>query len=121
MTDATTQFFERLGSEEQPMLSQVSGTIRFDLDDRGTTKHWYLDIDKGKVEVSQKDAPADAVIQTHRPLFERAIHGEANAMAATLRGQFGVEGDPKLVVAFQRVLPGPSRVAASPSRKESAR
>jgi putative sterol carrier protein len=121
MTDATTQFFERLGEEEQPLPSQVTGTIRFDLDDRGTTKHWYLDIDKGRVDVSHKDAPADAVVRTHRPLFERAIHGEANAMAATLRGQFGVEGDPKLVVAFQRILPGPPRNQASHGTKGPAR
>ncbi len=121
MTDATTQFFDRLGSEQQPLLTQVVGTIRFDLDDRGTTKHWYIDIDKGKVDVSHKDVPADAVIRTHRPLFERAIIGEANAMAATLRGQFGVEGDPKLVVAFQRLLPGPPRTVASTGTKGSAR
>jgi putative sterol carrier protein len=121
MTDATTAFFDRLGTEEQPLLGHVNGTIRFDLDDRGTTKHWYLEIDKGNVDVSHKDAPADAVIRTHRPLFERAIQGEANALAATLRGQFGVEGDPRLIVAFQRILPGPPRAAASTSKKGSSR
>jgi putative sterol carrier protein len=110
MTDRTQEFFDRLGSQPQPLLSQVTATIRVDLDDdRNATKHWYLDIDKGRVDVSQRNNGADAVIQTHRTLFERMVTGEANALTATLRGQLGIEGDPKLMVAFQRLMPGPPR------------
>ena len=110
MTDRTEEFFDRLGSQPQPLLSQITATIRVDLDDdRNATKHWYLDIDKGTVAVSQRNSGANAVIQTHRALFERMVTGEANALTATLRGQIGMEGDPKLMVAFQRLMPGPPR------------
>ena len=121
MTDATREFFDRLSGAQQPLLSQVTGTIRIDLDDRGSTKHWYLNINKGTVDVSESDADADAVVRTHRPLFERAVKGEANALASTLRGQFGLEGDPRLVVAFQRVLPGPPRSTTDQRTKGPAR
>ncbi len=109
MTDRTAEFFDRLGSQPQPLLSQVKATMRFDLDDRNATKHWYVTIDKGKVDVSVHNSDADTVLQIHRSLFERMVTGEANALTATLRGQIGLEGDPKLMVAFQRLLPGPAR------------
>ena len=42
-----------------------------------------------------------------RALFQRLANGEVNAMAALLRGAIAVEGDPQLLVMFQRLLPGP--------------
>jgi hypothetical protein len=114
MTDRTEEFFDRLGSQPQPLLSQITATIRLDLDENHhATKHWYLDIDKGNVDVSRQNSGADAIIQAHRSLFERMITGEANALTATLRGQLGIEGDPKLMVAFQRLLPGPPRATTA--------
>jgi putative sterol carrier protein len=109
MTDRTEEFFDRLGSQPQPLLSQVTATMRFDLDDRNDTHHWYIKIDKGRVDVSQRNVDADSVIQMHRSLFERLTTGEANALTAALRGQIGAEGNPSLMVAFQRLMPGPPR------------
>ncbi len=113
MTDRTEEFFDRLGSQPQPLLSQVTATMRFDLEDRNSTRNWYLQIDKGKVDVSQRSSKADAVIHTHQSLFERMVTGEANALTATLRGQIGVEGDRRLMVAFQRLMPGPPRATTA--------
>lgn len=120
--DHTTEFFERLGSQPQPLLAGITGTMRVDVDDRGSTRHWYLDIDKSTVAVSSRDADADAIVRVHRSVFDRVITGEANALAATLRGQLTVEGDPRLMVAFQRIMPGPPKAAKTPtSTKGSAR
>jgi len=107
MTDHTTEFFNRLGSEPQPLLSQVTATIRVDLDDRNSTRHWFLDVNKGTVAVSDSEADADAIIHSNHSLFEHLVTGEVNAVAATLRGQLAVEGDRRLLVAFQRLMPGP--------------
>jgi ubiquinone biosynthesis protein UbiJ len=109
MTDHTTEFFERLGKATQPALSQIDGTIRLDVDDRSTTKHWYLEVSKGKVAVSQRNVKADVTLRLSRSLLDRVVTGEANATAAALRGQLGFEGDPQMLVAFQRLLPGPPR------------
>ena len=38
---------------------------------------------------------------------DRIAGGEVNAMAAILRGAITVEGDPALLLMFQRLLPGP--------------
>jgi hypothetical protein len=34
--------------------------------------------------------------------------GDVNALAAYLRGELALEGDPELLVLIQRVLPGPA-------------
>jgi putative sterol carrier protein len=122
MTDHTTDFFDRLGSQPQPLLNQVTATMRIDLDERNATRHWYLDIDKGRDGVSERNAEADVVVHTNHSLFERVVTGQANAMAATLRGQLTIDGDRQLLVAFQRLMPGPPRaVTANLPTKGSAR
>ena len=52
--------------------------------------------------------PADCVLRADRKLFARMASGKVNAMAAVLRGAVTIEGDPRLLVLFQRLLPGPS-------------
>ena len=108
MTDATTLFFDeldRLG--HLPALGKLEATMRFDLAHEGKTDRWLVAIDKGDVAVSRRNARADCVLRADRSLFERLAGGQANAMAALLRGDIRVEGDPQLLVLFQRLLPGP--------------
>jgi putative sterol carrier protein len=57
------------------------------------------------------------VVTTDRPLFDAIVSGERNAMAAVLRGEITIKGDPELLVLFQRVFAGP---AASIRRREAA-
>jgi putative sterol carrier protein len=64
-------------------------------------------VKKGDVSVSQANAKADCVVTTDRPLFNAIVRGERNAMAAILRGEIRLEGDPELLVLFQRVFAGP--------------
>lgn len=105
MTITVEEFFDRISAEPHPVLHDITATLRVDVTEPGKTTHWYLEIDRGKVAVSQRDEPADAVMGTNLDLFERLITGRANAVAATLRGQVRVEGDPSLLVALQAVLP----------------
>jgi putative sterol carrier protein len=72
---------------------------------------------KGEVSVSRAKGDADCVITTDRPLFDAIVRGEKNAMAAVLRGEINIEGDPELLVLFQRVFAGP---ADSVKRREEA-
>jgi putative sterol carrier protein len=48
-------------------------------------------------------------VRTDQAIFDRIVKGEANAMAAFLRGAIDLEGDRGLLLAFQRVFPGPPR------------
>jgi hypothetical protein len=54
------------------------------------------------------------------PLFERVARGEANALAAALRGEIDVEGEPGLLMAFERLFPGPGGVTQSPPGRDPA-
>jgi predicted lipid carrier protein YhbT len=109
MGERHTEFFDRLVADPPPSLRRLTSTVRFDLEDGPTTRHWLVTMDHGTVRLSHRKAKADAVIRTDRALFERILAGEANAMAATLRGQISIEGDRELLVVFQRLMPGPAR------------
>ena len=116
-TDPVGEFYGGLAERgREPLLQNVSGTLRFDLVDGERVEHWYLTIKNGDVAVSHKDAEADATVRTAKVLFEGITTGRVNAMAAALRGALVPRGNLALVVLFQRLFPGPaaSRVKAGP-------
>ncbi|TDB70733.1 SCP2 sterol-binding domain-containing protein [Micromonospora sp. KC723] len=108
MGDATTRFFEDLNRRGyEPALAKASGRLRFDLHEGAQTTHWLLEIDRGNLRVSQEDREADTVIGTSPAIFEEVASGRGNGLAAMLRGDMTVTGDPRLVVQVQRIFPGP--------------
>ncbi len=105
MPDTTAEFFEQLDQRDhEPLLAKVTGTLRFDLKENGRTARWRVAIKKGDVAVSRTNGAADCVIRTDRATFEAIVKREINPFAAMLRGTVGVEGDPELIVQFQRLL-----------------
>jgi putative sterol carrier protein len=109
MQDATSEFFERLRARgHEPMLRQGHGTLRFEIGD-GRRERWYVTVDGGDVSVSHRNAKADCTVRASRELFDGMASGEVNATAALLRGAIGAEGDPSLLMLFQRLFPGPPR------------
>jgi len=121
--DPVGEFFYRLAERgPEPLLANVSGTLRFDLLDGERVEHWYLTIKNGHVAVSHDDADADAVVRTAKALFEGMTAGRVNAMAAALRGTLVPRGNLTLVVSFQRLFPGPatSRAHAGPGSDEGS-
>jgi putative sterol carrier protein len=107
-SDPTEQFFEELGSRgHEPLLAQVQGSARFDLVNGGRTARWLVTVDRGDITVSRRNSRADCVVRTSKALFDRIASGKANAMAAFLRGEIVVEGDPELLMLIQRLFPGP--------------
>jgi putative sterol carrier protein len=109
MTDPTDEFFHELGLRgHEPLLEKARGTVRFDLVAGKRTDRWLVTLDRGDVSVSHKNATADCVVRAERTLFDAMATGEVNGMAAYLRGELTLEGDPELLVLIQRVLPGPA-------------
>jgi putative sterol carrier protein len=101
---ATTDFFEGLGTRgHEPLLERASGTIRIELTN-GKRTVWLVTIERGDVTVTRRNARADCVVRGPEKLFDAAVKGRASAMAAVLRGAVEVEGDPELLVLFQRVF-----------------
>ena len=116
MAEPIEEFFERLTRRgPEPLLRRASGSLRVDLADGTSTERWFVTIEGGDVTVSHRNAKADSVIRTSKDLFEGMVTGRVNAMAAALRGVVSLEGDPTMLVLFQRALPGPPRPTPEPA------
>jgi putative sterol carrier protein len=113
-SDPTAEFFAGLGTRgHEPLLRKAKGTARFDVTDGKRTARWLLTIDKGDIDVSRRNAAADCVVQADRATFNRIVSGELNFMAAALRVEVSVQGDPKLLVLLQRLFPRPASAPGS--------
>jgi putative sterol carrier protein len=105
MTDTVVDFFDdvrRRGFE--PLLADVSATARFDVVGADRTDRWRVVIDKGHLTVAPGEGEADCALSADRTVFAGLIDGRINPMAALLRGELQVSGDPELLVACQRLL-----------------
>jgi putative sterol carrier protein len=104
--DSTAEFFDELASRgREPLLRKVTGSARFDLVAGDRTDRWLLSIDQGDIRVSRGNDAADSVLSVSKESFDRLVVGELNLMAAVLRGEVAVEGDPRLIVRLQRLFP----------------
>jgi putative sterol carrier protein len=110
VADTISGFFKELGEQGyNPLLGHMQGKVRFDLTsgNGGGVDRWLVAVDHGAVTVSDQMSEADCTIGTERPLFERLINGEENAMAAVLRGDMRCTGDVQMLLMIQRIFPGP--------------
>lgn len=111
MSEPIEEFFERLTRGGPDRLRRADGSLRIDLTSGTKTERWFITMHGGDVSVSHRNAKADSVIRTSKDQFEGMISGRVNAMSAALRGVVSLEGDPTLLVLFQRALPGPPSTA----------
>jgi putative sterol carrier protein len=119
---ATSDFFYGLADcGHEPLLEKVTSTLRIELTEDENVDYWLVSIDDGVIGVERSNAPADCLLRTTCDLFERLATGEANAMAALLRGEIMVDGDREQLALFQRLFPGPAEtsVAAAAAAGES--
>ena len=121
MSDITPALFEVGPLGHNPMLANVTATVRFDLEHEGRTDRWFVVIDKGDVSLSRRNVRADCVLRADRSLVEGLASGQVNAMAALLRGDLVAEGDPQLLVLLQRLFPGAPRYDDRSPRPATAR
>ena len=101
-------YFEGLRTRgHEPALSGVTGTVRFDITDGDTTDRWLVRLEKGEIAVSHHGAVATCNFRVDRELMEKLVDGDTNAMAAVLRNAAVPSGDLDLLLAVQRLFPGP--------------
>jgi ubiquinone biosynthesis protein UbiJ len=103
-------FVEGITGVPQPLLAHTQGTLLFEIRDRDQTDWALVTVDMGRVGVERiaGSREADATIRADRALVNAIAEGRANAMAAVLRGEMGIEGDAELLMDFQRIFPGPN-------------
>ena len=121
MSEPIEDFFERLTRSVPDRLRRADGSLRIDLTSGTTTERWFITMHGGDVSVSHRNTKADSVIRTSKDQFEGMIAGRVNAMSAALRGVVSLEGDPTLLVLFQRALPGPPSTATGQGAAASGR
>ena len=124
MADTISCFFQELGDQGyNPLLGHMHGKVRFDLSsgNGGGEDQWLVVVDHGAVTVSEQKGEADCTIGTKRPLFERVIHGEENAMAAVLRGDMRCTGDVEMLLLIQRIFPGPPHEGTAVPQQAASR
>ena len=85
------------------MLADLTATYRFDLAN-GAPASWLVSFRNGEVRVSPGGGAADCVVAAERQLFDGLASGAVNPMAAFLRGELAVSGDPGLLVRMLRLL-----------------
>jgi putative sterol carrier protein len=108
MTDPTAAFFDDLQRRDhEPLLAHKKGTVRVELADNGRTERWLVAFDDGNITVSHRNRTADATLRADKTLFDQIVRGDANAMAALLRGAISIDGDWNLLILFQRLFPSP--------------
>ncbi|MEV1289948.1 SCP2 sterol-binding domain-containing protein [Micromonospora sp. NPDC049679] len=108
MASPTTELFTGIGRRgHEALLEKVQGSLRFDLEHDQQVDHWHLAISKGDVAVTQEERPADCVVRAEQALFDKMAAGETNTFASMLRNRLTVEGNLRLLVLFERLLPGP--------------
>jgi SCP-2 sterol transfer family len=110
---STSEFFDELDTQPHPLLARTTGTIRFDVTHGDSTQYWHLTIAKGDIAVSREPDDADSIVRIEQGLFDDIVAGRANAMSAVLRGEVGIDGDPELLMRFQRTFPGPPETRKS--------
>ena len=108
MRDPVIGLFDWLGRRgHEQLLDHVEGTVRFDLVDEADVDHWLVAICRGDLTVTREDRDADCVMRCPKAGFARVATGEDNAIAMLLRAEIVVEGNARLLVMLERLMPGP--------------
>ena len=102
MADSVREFFESIEGRLDPSKTAgVTASYRFDIAGAG---RWYIDVDEGKMTVTESEADADCVIQASEEHFAKIIRGEANPMTAYMTGKLKVKGDVGLALKLKELF-----------------
>src|SRR2546425_9788844 len=96
------EFFETLESRvDQSKTAGMSNSFLFVIDGAGT---WKVDVNDGKVTVSEGGEDADAIITTSQETFEKIANGEQNPTSAYMTGKLKVKGDMGAAMKLQKLF-----------------
>jgi putative sterol carrier protein len=118
--DATTKFFEKLASfEGKPARQRGTTIVRFELRNDDKIDRWRVTLSVDGVGVMHRGGEADCIVRADRATFNRLASGQANVMAAMLRGVLVIEGDPASLIWLQRLFPGPPPTRSTSERTKA--
>jgi putative sterol carrier protein len=96
------EFFDTLESRVDPSKTAgLNSSYLFEIDGSGT---WKVDIDDGKVSVTEGAGDADVTIRTSTETFTALAAGEQNPTTAYMTGKLKVEGDMGAALKLQKLF-----------------
>src|ERR1044072_4066385 len=96
------EFFETLESRvDESKAEAMTGSYRLDIDGAGT---WVVDVDDGKVSVTEGDGDADCVISASAQTFRKIASREQTPAAAYMSGKLKVKGDMGQAMKLQKLF-----------------
>jgi putative sterol carrier protein len=96
------EFFAGLeGRADTSKTAGMTNSYLFDIEGAGK---WTVNVDDGKVSVSEGGESADAVITTSEATFEKIISGEQNPTSAYMTGKLKVKGDMGAAMKLQKLF-----------------
>jgi putative sterol carrier protein len=100
--DDPREFFETLESRVDPAKAAgLTASYRFEIDGSGT---WTVDVDDGKVTVTENGADADVTISSSADTFLKIANGEQNPTAAYMSGKLKINGDMGQAMKLQKLF-----------------
>jgi putative sterol carrier protein len=111
MGDVIQTFFEQLSTRGyEPLLHEISGTYRFDIEGKGS---WGVAVREGNMTVTREQPKADCVFSCNQETFTQIIQGKQNPTTAAMQGKLKITGDLSLAQMFQRLFRIRSETATS--------
>jgi putative sterol carrier protein len=102
MADSAREFFESLeGRVDQSKTAGMTNSYVFDIDGAGM---WKVDVDDGKVTVTEGGGDADATISASEETFQKIAAGEQNATTAYMTGKLKIKGDMGAAMKLQKLF-----------------
>jgi putative sterol carrier protein len=102
MPASPREFFESLESRvDSTKAAGLTASYVFEIDGAGT---WLVDVDDGKVIVSENGGDADTTISTSADTFMKIANGEQNPTSAYMSGKLKVKGDMGQAMKLQKLF-----------------
>jgi putative sterol carrier protein len=96
------EFFDTLETRvDASKTTGMNNSYLFDIDGAGK---WKVDVQDGKVSVTEGGEDADAVISTSEETFEKIASGEQNPTSAYMTGKLKVKGDMGAAMKLQKLF-----------------
>jgi putative sterol carrier protein len=96
------EFFDSLeGRADASKTAGMTNSYLFDIEGAGK---WTVNVDDGKVRVTEGGEHADAVITASQETFEKIVSGEQNPTSAYMTGKLKVKGDMGAAMKLQKLF-----------------
>jgi putative sterol carrier protein len=102
VAEGTREFFETLESRiDESKTAGMTATYLFEVDGAGT---WTVEVNDGKLTVTEGGSEADCTITVSEANFEQLIGGDLNPTTAYMTGKLKVKGDMSAAMKLQKLF-----------------